>query len=91
MTWKPIEGAPRDGTPVMVAKESSTTPRHFPYPLTGRFLDGVWKAEFGREDWRSFEPQPTHYLHTAPAGEPMLSKPDVTLAVPSHNPYGQGG
>lgn len=72
MTWKPIADAPQDGTPVLAAMQSATNPWYFPYPMKSRLIDGKWCADFGKDDWRPYEPQPTHYLHTAPAGEPSL-------------------
>lgn len=60
--WQPIETAPKDGAEVLAAKESSRPIGvRFPYPLTSKFLHGVWKAKFGKDDWRSYEPQPTHW------------------------------
>lgn len=59
--WFTIDTAPRDGTPVIAAKESSMWPGNFPYPLTCRFINGEWCSQFGIDDWRSFDPQPTHW------------------------------
>jgi hypothetical protein len=60
MPWKPIAEAPRDGTPVLAAKESSMHDGRFPYPLTSIFVDGKWCALCAGE-WKPYDPQPTHY------------------------------
>lgn len=64
MAWIPISEAPRDGTPVVAAKVSSTSIMSFPYPLTSRFLDGKWAADMGDDRWEPYDPQPTHFLRT---------------------------
>jgi hypothetical protein len=66
--WRPIAKAPRDGTEVTAAAESRWHTNRFPYPVTSRFLDGKWCAEFGIEEWKPYEPQPTHFLdHSTPS------------------------
>lgn len=62
MLWEPIAGAPRDGSEVTVAEESSIIRGTFPWPITARFIGGVWCANCGPDEWRPFEPQPTHYF-----------------------------
>lgn len=69
--WHPIEMAPTDGTPVTTSKQWSGTPAWIgdgeesfiahPYPLTSRFLEGRWCAEFDRGEWKPYDPQPTHW------------------------------
>jgi hypothetical protein len=65
MEWQPIETAPRDGTPVRTAKMSEMLGIPI-YPVMARFLDGHWTAEFGDDEWRPYEPQPTHWMPEPP-------------------------
>ena len=68
VAWQPIESAPRDGTDVMAGR-----PVAFgwtPHPLRSRYIDGRWRAQFGERDWRSYDPQPTHWMPIPPAPQP---------------------
>lgn len=66
--WQPIETAPKDGSFIMAAKEStlkwSVVPR-FPYPLVQRWSadKGQWEAD----DGSVYEPQPTHWTPLLPS------------------------
>lgn len=60
-SWEPIGAAPKDGYEQTVACQSNG-PLRFPYPLRAIYQDGAWKASFGENDWRPFDPQPTHFL-----------------------------
>lgn len=59
--WQPIETAPKDGHPVRAGKMTERLGGWVPYPLTSRFLDGRWAAEFDGK-WHSYDPQPTHWM-----------------------------
>jgi hypothetical protein len=64
--WQDISTAPKDGTAVIAAKKSGwiTAFSDFPYPLTSRFIDGKWCANFGDIDntsWEPYDPQPSHW------------------------------
>lgn len=62
--WQTIDSAPTDGSPVKAGKMSrrfSDIGVHVPYALTSRFIDGQWTAEFSKDKWYPYEPQPTHW------------------------------
>ena len=61
--WQPIDSAPKNGTKVRVAAANANG--DIWWPLPAQFIDGIWKAEFG-DEWRVFEPQPTHWMHYRP-------------------------
>jgi hypothetical protein len=63
--WQPIETAPMDGAEVLAGKLERGAVM---WPLRSRF-DGAWTARFGEEDWRSYDPQPTHWMPLPPAPE----------------------
>ena len=60
--WQTIDSAPKDGTEVTTAKKADWIKafEHFSYPITSRFKNGRWEAEFGH-GWATYEPQPTHW------------------------------
>lgn len=63
--WKTMDSAPTDGTRVKAGKMSSMFSDiggvYVPYALTSRFIDGMWTAEFSKDKWHPYEPQPTHW------------------------------
>lgn len=64
--WQPIDSAPKDGTPVKAGRITALSIGGVPmYPLTSRFIDGDWHADFGSKGqsrWARYDPQPTHWL-----------------------------
>jgi ribosomal protein S1 len=72
--WQSIDTAPKDGT---VVKVVSATKRgiftYYPYPITSAFHNGKWCWKLDKEDWTSFDPQPTHWM-PLPAPPPPLGK-----------------
>lgn len=67
--WRPIETAPRDGTAILAAKPNRIGV--VLYPIRARDQDGRWQAYFGDGDWRSYDPQPTHWM-------PLPAPPETT-------------
>jgi hypothetical protein len=37
--------------------------------VTSRFIDGRWAARFGKNEWISYQPQPTHWKPEEPKDE----------------------
>lgn len=69
--WVDISTAPKDGSPVTTGKRSMWAALgHEPrYPITSRFIDGLWKANFGTkkaERWVEYDPQPDVWLPPRP-------------------------
>lgn len=56
--WQPINTAPKDGTKVKAGHTSKFFPGGVAYPLTAKYLDGKWCAEFGGGTWSPYSPQP---------------------------------
>lgn len=73
MIWNPIESAPMDGTPVKTGCISKHAGAGLvSYPLTSRFLNGEWCANFGSkeaEKWAPYEPQPDVWCPQHPTSE----------------------
>lgn len=65
--WVPITELQQTGLAYVVARESTSLVR-FPFPLTAKFLEGSWQADFG-DRWANFDPQPTHW-YSLDAKEP---------------------
>lgn len=60
--WQTIDTAPTDGTPVKTGRIGHLASWGQPtYPITSRFIDGRWTAEFRKGEWCSYDPQPTHW------------------------------
>jgi len=70
MEWQGIETAPRDGTPVETGKITPLNQTLGPlYPITSKFMDGKWHANFGSKDqerWAPYDPQPSHWKPLTP-------------------------
>lgn len=61
--WRPISEAPKDGTKVRAAAANQNG--DIWWPIAAQFVDGAWRADFG-DEWRVFEPQPTHFMPLPP-------------------------
>jgi hypothetical protein len=77
--WLPIESAPKDGTEIVAAKESTSFKGwkvlRFPYPLRSRYVEGRWLGDFGACGWLQYEPQPTHWAPCALTAPPSAEPP----------------
>ena len=58
MEWKTIDTAPKDGTAVRAGHTSKYFPGGVAYPLTAKFMEGKWCADFGNDAWCPYSPQP---------------------------------
>lgn len=86
--WRPIENAPKDGTPVLVYAPQGCTQWTMYTPLwicrwdTGRHEGGAW-TEAGGELWTTCEP--THWM---PLPQPPESSGQNLADAHSKNPPG---
>ena len=60
MNYKPIESAPRDGTPVRAICGKNQIGAMM-YEFSARFIDGRWCARFDRDEWKPISPAPSFW------------------------------
>jgi len=59
--------APLDGTPVRAGTVSAMSIGSAPmYPLTSRYIDEKWQAEFSDGRWAPYDPQPNRWQPITP-------------------------